>query len=150
MGPFFVGASLSVIETSLKGLVRRKPEWCIEVDGVERSPARYRAMIIVNGDLGSDLPFAKDVPLGSGDFHMFALRDLGLLRLPGQFKHAWDASVLDNPNRWGFEPYRVVESLTLSPSGKAPFPVNVDGSTMVCTGSARFRIVDRIKLIARA
>jgi diacylglycerol kinase family enzyme len=150
MGPFFVGASLSVIETSLKGLVRRKPEWKIEVDGVERSPTRYQAMIIVNGDLGKDLPFARDVPLGSGDFHMFALRDIGLRRLPGQFKHAWDASIMNDPQRWGFEPYRVDESLKLSPSGGGSFPLNVDGSTLLCTGSARFRIVDRINLISRA
>ena len=44
----------------------------------------YQAMIIVNGDLGPNLGFAKSVPLGSGDFHVFALRDLGLARLPGQ------------------------------------------------------------------
>ena len=150
MGPFFVGASLSVIETSLKGIVRRKPEWKIEVDGVERPPARYQAMIIVNGDLGKDLPFARDVPLGSGDFHMFALRDIGLRRLPGQFKHAWDASIMEDPERWGFEHYRIERGLTIAPDGGETFPLNVDGSTLVCSGSARFRIVDRINLISKA
>jgi diacylglycerol kinase family enzyme len=150
MGPFFVGAALSVIETNLKNLVRGKRSWRIEVDGTERSRGRYQAMIIVNGDLGSDLPFAKDAPLGSGDFHMFALRDIGLLRLPGQFKHAWDASIMSDPQRWGFEPYRIAKSMTLSPGDGKPFPLNVDGSTMHCTGSASFRIVDRINLISRA
>jgi hypothetical protein len=107
-------------------------------------------MIIVNGDLGKDLPFARDVPLGSGDFHMFALRDIGLRRLPGQFKHAWDASIMDDPRRWGFESYRVEKSLKLSPGTGKQFPINVDGSTLLCSSHAGFRIVDRINLIARA
>jgi len=150
MGPFFVGACLSVIETSLKNLARGKRSWRLEVDGVERSQGRYQAMIIVNGDLGSDLPFAKDVPLGSGDFHLFALRDIGLLRLPGQFKHAWDASIMNDPQRWGFEAFRIADGMTLSAGGGEAFPINVDGSTMACTASASFRIVDRINLISRA
>jgi diacylglycerol kinase family enzyme len=150
MGPFFVGASLSVIERILKGLGKRKTIWRIEVDGGEAGSGTYQAMIIVNGDLGSDLPFAKDVPLGSGDFHLFALRDIGLTRLPGQFKHAWDASIMEDPERWGFEHYRIEHGLAMAPDGSETFPLNVDGSTMVCSGSARFRIVDRINLISRA
>jgi hypothetical protein len=90
------------------------------------------------------------VPLGSGDFHMFALRDIGLWRLPGQFKHAWDASIMNDPQRWGFEAYRIASGMTLSRDGVEPFPLNVDGSTMLCTGAASFRIVDRINLISRA
>jgi diacylglycerol kinase family enzyme len=148
MGPFFVGASLSVVERVLKSLWRRKRLWRIEVDGVEAARGKYQAMILVNGDLGSDLPFAKDVPLGSGDFHLFALRDIGLLRLPGQFKHAWDASIMDDPGRWGLEHHRIGRGLAIAPDGSEPFPLNVDGSTMVCRGSAQFRIVDRINLIS--
>lgn len=149
MGPFFVGASLSVTERVLKSLWRRKQHWRIEVDGVAAAQGKYQAMIIVNGDLGSDLPFAKDVPLGSGDFHLFALRDIGLLRLPGQFKHAWDASIMDDAERWGFEHHRVERGLTIAPDGGESFPLNVDGSTLLCSGSARFTIVDRINLISR-
>jgi diacylglycerol kinase family enzyme len=148
MGPFFVGATLSVTDKLVRRIGRRKLEWAIRVDGREVSRATYQALIIVNGDLGPNLPFARSVPLGSGDFHLFGIRDLGLRRLAGQFRHAWDASVLEDPDRWGFEHYRVAESLELQPVNDKPFPVNVDGSTLRCSGTAAFRIVDQIRLIS--
>ena len=77
LGPFFVGASLSSLERAARGLAGRKRRWVIEVDGGEGQAGRYQAMIVVNGDLGPDLPFARGVPLGSGDFHLFGLKDLG-------------------------------------------------------------------------
>lgn len=148
LGPFFVGASLAAFERTarLPGTRRR---WSITVDGDAHPTRQYCAIIVVNGDLGPNLPFARGVPLGSGDFHAFALRDLGARRLPGQFRRAFDATILDDPGRWGFEHYRVAESLCLSPEGEASFPINVDGSTMVCQGEARFEIVDTIRLMAR-
>jgi diacylglycerol kinase family enzyme len=148
MGPFFVGTILTVLERSSKRLVRREGRWRIEADGREVSRRAYQALILVNGDLGPDLPFARSVPLGSGDFHLFGLRDLGLWRLPGQFRRAWNATIVDDPERWGFEPYRIGESLRLSLESGRPFPVNVDGSTMPCQGAATFRIVDRIRLLS--
>jgi diacylglycerol kinase family enzyme len=148
LGPFFVGTLLTVVERSLKRVVRRQRPWRIEVDGRDASRSAYQALILVNGDLGPDLPFARSVPLGSGDFHLFGLRDLGIFRLPGQFKHAWDASIATDPERWGFESYRITERLRLSPASGRPFPVNVDGSTMVCHAAASFRIVDRVHLIS--
>ena len=39
----------------------------------------YQTFIIVNGDLGKNLPWAQSVPLGSGDFYLFALKDMGFL-----------------------------------------------------------------------
>lgn len=147
LGPFFVGAVLASAERSLRGMLGKRREWVVDVDGAEAARGRYLAMIVVNGDLGKDLPFARGVPLGSGDFHLFGLRDLGALRLVGQFKKAFDATILDDPERWGFEAFRVAESLTLTPSGSQPFPVNRDGSTMICRGSARFRIVDQVRLM---
>ncbi len=150
MGPFFVGATLSSLERATGKLLGKAREWRISVDGSEQARGRYQAMIIVNGDLGPDLPFARSVPLGSGDFHLFALRDIGLHKLPGQFRHAWDASVLEQPERWGFEAYRIDDTLRIEVDGDAPFPVNVDGSTLLCRHSASFRIVDQINLISRA
>lgn len=149
MGPFFVGATLASIELSFRKLWRGRAEWRIRLDGDDASRAAYQAMIIVNGDLGSDLPFARNVPLGSGDFHIFALRDLGTHRLPGQFKRSWDASILDDSERFGFEAYRAAGSLELTPRSDRPFPVNVDGSTLKCTGSVLFEIADRIHVISR-
>lgn len=148
LAPFFVGASLAVLGKSLRTLGRRRVPWEICVDGRTAATNAYQAMIIVNGDLGPDLPFARSVPLGSGDFHLFALRDIGTLRLPAQFRHAWDASVLDRAERLGFEHYRVQRSLRLQPRTKTPFSVNVDGSTMSCAQWADFRIVDQIRLLS--
>jgi diacylglycerol kinase family enzyme len=148
LGPFFVGASLSSLERSAKWVVGKKRRWVVEVDGGEGQTGRYQAMIILNGDLGSDLPFARGVLLGSGDFYLFGLRDLGLLRLPGQFRKAFDSSILEDPDRWGFESFRVGRSLSLSPEDGGSFPINVDGSTMMCEARASFRIVDQVKLIS--
>jgi len=148
-GPFFVGALLSILEKSLKRIGGKKTEWKISVDGQEASRGLYQVMIIVNGDLGSDLPFARSVPLGSGDFYMFAISDLGLHMLPGQFKHAWNSSIMDKPEQWGIEPYHIRKVLKIEPDRDEPFPVNVDGSTMICRHSATFRIVDQINLISK-
>ena len=149
LGPFLVGSSLAAMEKVLRLPGGRCGPWSISVDGEERSQGRYQAMIIVNGDLGPDLPFARSVPLGSGDFHVFALKDLGALKLLGQFRRAFDSTIQDEPERWGFEYYRVQAMLSLAPSGDSSFPVNVDGSTMMCRGAASFQIVDQANLMAR-
>jgi diacylglycerol kinase family enzyme len=150
LGPFFVGSVLASSERFVRTALGGRREWVVKVDGHEVARGRYQALILVNGDLGKDLPFASRVPLGSGDFHLFGLRDLGPLRLPGQFKRAFDSSILDDPERWGFEAFRVTESLSLTPSTSRPFPVNRDGSTMMCTGAVSFRIVGQVRLISSA
>lgn len=149
LGPFFVGAGLASVKKVFGRLFRGKLGWQVLVDGAEAAEGRYQAFIIVNGDLGKDLPLAKGVPLGSGDFYLFALRDLGVFKMVGQFKRTWNASILEEPDRWGFEQFRVEESLVLRPDKPKPFSVNVDGSAMPCVKSASFRICDRIKLISR-
>ncbi len=149
LGPFFVGASLASMERIFRQLSGRRRLWRVLVDGEEVSKGWYQAMILVNGDLGKDLPFARGVPLGSGDFHLFVLKDIGVHKLPGQFKRAFDSTIQEDQGRWGFEHHRVEGVLEISPSGSAPFPVNVDGSMMKCRGSASFRIVDQINLMAR-
>ncbi|MCG6955346.1 MAG: hypothetical protein LJF04_05070 [Gemmatimonadetes bacterium] len=149
LGPFTVGAALAATDKVVRGLVGKRREWTVSVDGVERARGRYQLMVLVNGDLGKDLPFAHGVPLGSGDFYLFAFRDLGVLKLPAQFKRAFDGSIQDDPERWGFEGHRVDGTLTLAPTGRRPFPVNVDGSTLRCRGAASFRIVDQVRLMAR-
>ena len=149
LGPFFVGATLASLDKTLRSFVQGRMSWTISVDGCEMSQGRYQAMIIVNGDLGPDLPFAHSEPLGSGCFHLFAVRDIGLLRLPCQFKRAWDASIADGPEVWGFETYRVSSILRIETECGRTFPVNVDGSTMHCSPHATFRIVDQIRLISK-
>jgi diacylglycerol kinase family enzyme len=149
LGPFGVGASLSSMEKQFGQMAGKRRLWTVSIDGEERATGRYQAMIIVNGDLGPDLPFARSVPLGSGDFYLFGLRDLGPGKLLAQFKRGFDGTILDDPETWGFETHRVQGTLTIAPSDGRTFPVNVDGSTLRCQGDASFRIVDQIKLISR-
>ena len=149
LGPFFVGASLASIAKTSKSIFKGKRKWQIYVDDRSISENYYQALIIVNGDLGKDLPLARSVPLGSGNFYLFALKDMGLLKIPGQFKHTWNASVLDDPDKWGFESYCIKKSLKLQPEDRKRFNVNIDGSTFQCLKSVNFRIIDQINLIAR-
>lgn len=150
LGPFLVGTSLATMEKVARGLVRRRRIWTISLDGEERARGPYQAMILVNGDLGKDLPFAHGVALGSGDFHLFCLRDLGMTRLPAQFRRAFDSSIDEDPERWGFEHHRAEGTLSIAPTDGGSFPVNADGSTMPCRRAAIFRIVDQVGLMARA
>lgn len=148
LGPFFIGASLACINKSIKYPFTRKRKWKISVDGKVVSQGAFQAMIIVNGDLGKDLPLAKDVPLGSGDFYLFALRDIGIHKLVGQFKKTWNASVLEDPERWGFEKICIKETLKLQSSSRKMFKINIDGSTMKCQEEIDFRINGQINLIS--
>jgi len=149
LGPFFVGTSLAVISRFSDRIRSGKTSWEIIVDGEVESHGFYQTIIIVNGDLGPNMPFAKDVPLGSGDFHVFAIRDKGMLRFPSQMKRAWDASILEDPERWGFEGYRVKKELILRPDRDSEFPLNADGSALTCSGSAKIEIDGRIHLLKR-
>jgi len=149
LGPFFVGTNLAIYARLFRHIGRKKRQWQIEVDGERAACGVFQAIIIVNGDLGPNMPFAKDVPLGSGDFHVFTIADRGFLRLISQLKHAWDGSILDDPDRWGFRHLRVGRRLTLRPDDDEPFPINVDGSTMECRKSATVEIIDQIRLLAR-
>ena len=149
LGPFFIGATLACLTKTSKSIFKGKRKWQIFVDDRKVSENIYQALIIVNGDLGKDMPLAKDVPLGSEDFYLFALKDMGLLKLPEQFKNTWNASVLENPDKWGFEKYCIKNSLNLKPSIDDSFNVNIDGSTMNCRKSVNFKISNQINLISR-
>lgn len=149
LGPFFVGTSLVVLSRVFSPRRRSRRDWEVMVDGKTVARGRFQAMIIVNGDLGPNLPFARGVPLGSGDFHLFAIRNLGLARLPGQLRAAFKGTILQDPARWGFESFRVAQSLVLRPGNDDPFPLNTDGSTLECRRSAQVRIVGQLNFLAR-
>jgi len=148
LGPFFVGTNLAILCGLPRRLGRKKRQWEIRVDGDAVSRGAYQAMIIVNGDLGPNLPFARSEPLGSGYFFLFTIGDRGFFNLYRQLKHAFDGSITDDPARWGFESFHIDRSLEIRPDTGGMFPVNTDGSVMECTSSARFEIVDRISLFA--
>jgi diacylglycerol kinase family enzyme len=148
LGPFTTGMVLASLEKVLKTPFRRKRTWKIRVDGQLVSEGIYQALIVVNGYLGRDLPYSSE-PLGSGSIYLFALKDIGLRKLLGQAKQARSGSIMDDPERWGMESFSSSELLELEPSGAAPFPVNVDGATLICSEIARIKIVDQIRLISR-
>ncbi|MDP8239401.1 MAG: diacylglycerol kinase family protein [Candidatus Hatepunaea meridiana] len=147
LGPFFVGTNLAIARRSLAQLTGRKRRWKVIIDGIEAIEGCFQALMILNGDLGPNLPFARSVPLGSGDFWLFTIENRGTINLIRQLKHAWNASILDNPERWGFNSFCVKENLELIPDDGGTFPVNVDGSTMECREGVRFGIVYRVLLI---
>ncbi|MBI5867926.1 MAG: hypothetical protein HZB43_06495 [candidate division Zixibacteria bacterium] len=149
LGPFFIGTNLAILGRFFTRRGRGRYGWEISVDDQVVAQGRYQAMILVNGDLGPDLPFAKDVPLGSGNFYLFTIADKGSIHLYRQLKHAWDSTILEDPKRWGFESYRIMHHLVLRPKTSDPFPVNMDGSALMCRKSARIEIFGRIRLLSR-
>ncbi|MCP4547699.1 MAG: hypothetical protein GY835_14660 [bacterium] len=146
LGPFTTGMTLALCEKILRGPFGRR-EWRIEIDGAEATQGRYQALIIVNGYLGPDMGYSDD-PLGSGRFHLFALRDQGIGRLLKQAGKARSGAIMENPERWGMEHYVVGDTLHLTTASERPFPLNVDGSTLICDHAATIRLVDSINLIA--
>lgn len=147
LGPFTTGMSLALLEKVAKRPFGRR-RWRIIVDGEGVATGRYQALILVNGYLGPDLPYSDD-PLGSGRFHLFALRDLGMINLPGQARRARSGAIMEDPERWGMEHYTIHDALRLELFGGGRFPLNVDGSTMHCRNAAIVSLADTIQLIAR-
>jgi diacylglycerol kinase family enzyme len=146
LGPFTTGMMLSLAEKLFKSPFSRKTQWRIMADGNLALKGRYQAIIIVNGYLGPDMPFS-DKPLGSGEFYVYGLKDIGALKLISQAKHARAGTIVHDPLRWGFESVTVKNELTLIPDNDAPFPVNVDGSTFTANKSMTFKRVSKIPLI---
>jgi diacylglycerol kinase family enzyme len=150
LGPFFTGMSMVLLRRLLAPKWRSRRVWEIVVDGRTVATGRFQALIIVNGDLGPNLPFARGVPLGSMDFYLFAIRNQGARRLPGQLRAAWNASILDHPAQYGLESFRITRRLELRPQGNDPFPLNADGSILECRGAALVERVDQIQFLSRA
>jgi len=149
LGPFTTGMTLAILERLVRTAGRSRREWRVIIDGESATSGAFHALIVVNGYLGPDLPFS-DESLGSGRFTIFGLRDLGAVRLLQQARRVRNGTIDDDPVRFGWETFSVDETLRLETAGRfasAPFPANVDGSTMVCRGALTIRRVDRIPLI---
>lgn len=148
MGPFYVGASLSSIKKLAYSPFRSRTSWHIEIDGEHIATKPYQALMIVNGYLGRDMPFAPSVPLGSGDFYLLGVQDLGALKFLQQFKQAWGGEIMKNPEKWGFEQYRVQKRLELKPLQDRNFYSNIDGSAFRCKNSLTIEISGKINLLS--
>jgi len=147
LGPFTLGMTMAVLEKTLRGPCGRR-SWRILVDGQEVAAGRFQALIIVNGYLGPDMPYSNDT-LGSERFHLFALSDLGIRRLIGQVRRARNGTIMQNPEQSGMAHFASEETLRLESTNGGFFPLNVDGSTLVCRGAANIERVGSINLIAR-
>ena len=148
LGPFFVGTSVATIDKFIHTIGREKRQWQIAIDDKEVALDRFHAIIIVNGYLGPDLPFAIGEPLGSGKFYVFTIADRGAFHLIHQLKHAWDASIMEAPEKWNFGSFTVNTRLQLQPLKGGEFPINTDGSTMNCHDGVVFTICDRVYLLS--
>ena len=144
LGPFFVGTNLTILKRLFR---KQKRAWEIWVDRELVTEGQFQSIIIVNGDLWPHLPFARNVPLGSGDFHVFGIRDFGLIQLPAQLRKAWNCTIQNEPEKYGFESFRVRQKLELRLCDRGPFPLNVDGSILECRGEACCEIMGQINLI---
>ena len=146
LGPFTTGMVLSLFEKIIKSPFTKKKYWKILADGEMKAEGHYQAIILVNGYLGPDLPFS-DQSLGSGEFYVFGLKDLGILKLLSQTKHARTGTIMHDPDRWGMEPVIAQNEIKLLPNTDKPFPVNVDGSTFIAEKSMTFKRVGKIPLL---
>ena len=84
----------------------------ILVDGEPVAEGRYQAVIVVNGYLGPDLPFSIK-PLGSGEFYIFGIRDMGFFKLVRQAKQALRGTISEHRVELGFESYVAKRRLEL-------------------------------------
>ena len=148
LGPFTTGMLLSLGEKILKSPFTKKTYWRIIADGKLIAEDFYQAIILVNGYLGPDLPFSNK-PLSSGEFYIFGLKNMGIINLLFQVKHAQRGSIIKNPRRWGLESIIAKEELELIPDNARPFPVNIDGSTFIAEKSITFKRVAKIPLIKK-
>jgi diacylglycerol kinase family enzyme len=145
LGPFTTGMSLALGEQLLKAPFRRACNWRLTVDGAEAASGRFQALILVNGYLGPQLAYSEDA-LGSGRFHCYALRDRGGLALLRQAAAARSGAIRRDPVRWGMEHFAATKSLEIACN--QPFPLNVDGSTLLCRDRALIERVGAIPLLS--
>lgn len=127
LGPFTVGMTLALTEKIIKSAYASPQVMQIRVDGEPVAEDRYQAVFVLNGYLGPDLPFS-DKPLGSGEFYIFSIRDLGFFKLLRQAKQARKGTISEYQKELGFESYVAKRSMEIRYEGKTSFPVNIDGS----------------------
>ena len=149
LGPFTTGMTLALLERLMKAPFTRNPTWRIVVDGNEVAHGRFQALILVNGYLGPELAFSNDA-LGSGRFHLIALRDLGTRHLLAQARRARRGALDADSERGGFERFVISEHLELLSDSPRSFPANIDGSTLVCREGLHVRRFDQVQLISGA
>jgi len=127
LGPFTTGMTLALAEKIIKSTYAQPHVMQIRVDGDQVAEGCYQAVIVLNGYLGPDLPFS-DQPLGSGEFYIFCIRDLGILKLLNQARQARKGTITEHREEFGFESYVAKRCMEIRYENNISFPVNIDGS----------------------
>lgn len=146
-GPFMVGVSCALIKHYIDNFLQRTPRFSLVADGLDISPEKYSSIVILNGDLGKDLPLGKGIPLGSGYFQTITIRDLGFLASCQQLTHCWKGDIFDYSEKLGTKSFKIEKELKIIPEGSEQYMVNIDGLLVRTKGITRYHVSDRVKLI---
>lgn len=149
LGPFKTGMILALIETALKSPFQKSQKQQIRIDDNDVAEGVYRTIIIVNGNLGPDLPFS-DKPLGNKEFYVYCIQDKGFIKLLQQARHAKDGTIMNDPDQWGFESYTVGKHLIIYGDADTTFPVNIDGSTLLARTALEITRTGTISLLTNS
>ncbi len=150
LGPFRVGTSLALATWLLRKCLGRAHRFRLEVDGMPLGGERYLSILLVNGDLGPDMPFGRGYGLDRGEFYLIALRDMGFARMAGQLRGSFSGRVAKDPARWGFEMRPVRKELKVFPLMKPArrYRVNIDGLKWDSKSPLTFKTAGKIRLIS--
>jgi len=147
LGPFFVGLGLAMVRWQLQRVLGRVPEMSLVLGEETTATATWVTVLVLNGDLGADLPLGQGLSLGSGSFRVIAIRYLGLPQALRQILAARRGAILREPERYGCI-IRTVGSLRVQPRGARPYAVNADGGAMVACGEVSISVSDKIWLLS--
>jgi hypothetical protein len=147
LGPFFVGLGLAMGRWQLQRVLGRVPEMSLILGEETTATATWGTVLVVNGDLGADLPLGRGLSLGSGSFRVIAMRYLGLPQALRQILAARRGTILSEPERYGCI-IRTVGSLRVQPRDARPYAVNVDGGAMVARGEVSISVSGKIWLLS--
>lgn len=137
LGPFTTGMALAMIEKIFKSIYVKPQALQIWVDGKPTAQGLYQSVLVLNGHLGPDLPFS-DKPLGSGEFYIYGIKDLGFFKLWRQGKHALRGSISGHREDLGFESYVANSNMEIRYESNLLFPVNIDGSMEITDTKVSF------------
>jgi len=147
LGPFFVGLALAMGWWQLQRLLGRVPPISLTLDDHQIPPETWGAVLVLNGDLGTDFPLGRGLPLKSGSFRVIALRYRGLRQALRQMRAARRGTILDEPESYGAV-VRTVRRLTVRPTEVRPYMVNVDGGRMLTRGKVHISVSGQVCLIS--
>ena len=150
-GPFYAGLTLATVWWYWQRLWGRVVPLVLELDGDTTEPDGWTAIVVVNGDLGTDFPVGRGAPFSSGTLRVVGLRDRGLRAGLRQLRAARSGAIFGQPERYDCL-IRDVRNLHVRAAAgergaQRPFLVNVDGLARQSYGPVRFRVSGQVELI---